>query len=49
MENTNNARKTWEKPAVQMLNINKDTYGLGNKKGFEKGKGSGENQRKRNS
>ncbi len=49
MDKSSHVKKTWEKPSVQMLNINKDTYGLGNKRGIEQGNSNGESRRKRNS
>jgi hypothetical protein len=39
-------KKVWIRPMVQTLNINRDTYGLGNKSRGEQGQGNGEDQKK---
>ena len=46
METQNNNKKTWSKPTVLVLGINKDTYSDPGRGDKETGKGSGNNKSK---
>ncbi len=43
MEPVQNAKKVWAKPAVQILNINTDTYSNPGRNNIEVGQGGGAN------